>query len=142
MLTRRFCSSDNSGSVPTGTGSVDLMQLESLADHRILLLNRENDFRRLMDVSFQNFLTAFFERQYWRRLWIIQEIAVASRTHVLCGNVSITLHDLEKAISCARESQYWHPAVESGYFYFGRIMEIRSLYQTERLSLCRAIFLS
>ncbi|KAI1279465.1 heterokaryon incompatibility protein-domain-containing protein [Xylaria sp. FL0933] len=38
-----------------------------------------------------NALNKLFERPYFRRMWIVQEIVMASETQVLCGTSSVTL---------------------------------------------------
>jgi len=44
-------------------------------------------------------LDAFMKRQYWNRLWILQEIAVGNRsTPLLCGNHSITWGEFYDAL--------------------------------------------
>jgi hypothetical protein len=40
----------------------------------------------------------FCERQYWRRLWVIQEFAVARRLDIVCGGVRIRSNELEFAL--------------------------------------------
>jgi hypothetical protein len=42
----------------------------------------------------------FFKREYWKRVWIIQELAVNKDIHLYCGNRSLTWTDLESA--------FWH----------------------------------
>ena len=52
-------------------------------------------------------------REYWRRLWILQEIHCASKVSVLCGNSKVPLCLLVRAI-IARMDSYSNPAEEFG----------------------------
>lgn len=83
----------------------------------------ENDFRALM---------TFFGLEYWKRRWIIQEIAAASRVQVMCGNERIALHEMITAISRCRASCYWVREVESSYYYLENVLGFRKLYQEDR----------
>lgn len=39
-------------------------------------------------------IRTLFERPYWKRKWIIQEVSKAEKVHVLCGSASVTLDEL------------------------------------------------
>ena len=39
-------------------------------------------------------LCSFFERPYWERMWIVQEVVLAQRGLVLCGTDTLSLEDL------------------------------------------------
>jgi hypothetical protein len=88
-------------------------------------------------------LHKFFERPYWKRRWVIQEIAVSSRVEILCGRARMTLRDMEAAITLCRRSCYWHAETEMLYLFIQRIMEFRHAYQAQLApSLCKAITMS
>ncbi|KEY71266.1 hypothetical protein S7711_02372 [Stachybotrys chartarum IBT 7711] len=52
----------------------------------------DSGFLRRMSLAFK----AFCEREYWTRLWIIQEFAVARELDILCGAFSISYGDLRE----------------------------------------------
>jgi hypothetical protein len=72
---------------------------------------------------------AFFGLEYWKRRWIIQEIAAASRVQVMCGNERIALHEMNTAISRCQASCYWLQEVESSYYYLEKVLDFRKQYQ-------------
>jgi hypothetical protein len=41
-------------------------------------------------------LSNLWSRPYWERVWVIQEVAVARKVQIVCGNVSISLDALER----------------------------------------------
>ncbi|KAH8652807.1 heterokaryon incompatibility protein-domain-containing protein [Tricladium varicosporioides] len=95
--------------------------------------------RCLFESDFQA-LISFFNREYWKRRWIIQEIAAASRVHILCGSERIALNDMNAAISRCRTSCYWKPEVETAYYHLERVLLFRKYYQeSKRPGLCEAI---
>ena len=48
-------------------------------------------------------LEVLFQRQYWSRVWIIQELAVARQCRIISGNVATTWEFLTSAVSTCRE---------------------------------------
>lgn len=80
----------------------------------------ESDFRALM---------TFFDLEYWKRRWIIQEIAAATRVQVMCGNQRIDLHEMNTAISRCRASCYWVQEIDSTYRYLENVLGFRKLYK-------------
>ncbi|KAF4334235.1 hypothetical protein FBEOM_11931 [Fusarium beomiforme] len=58
----------------------------------------------------------FFTRPYWRRMWIVQEVAMGNmNTPVLCGNACISWNDLHKAVGiiAADESRFGREILET-----------------------------
>ena len=49
---------------------------------------------------------AFFGRAYWRRMWIIQEVAVARKARVFCGDSHIDWEDLSLLILVLGDGKY------------------------------------
>src|SRR5205814_6455250 len=49
--------------------------------------------RCLCEAHFRTLLN-FFEAPYWKRRWIIQEIAVSSRVQILCSRARMTLDEM------------------------------------------------
>jgi hypothetical protein len=95
--------------------------------------------RCLLEFQFRA-LQAFFNREYWKRRWVIPEIAVAPRIRVLCGNVGIELDEMSVAIARCRKSCYWLSETDSAYLHLQRVLEFRQCYQSgDNISLLRAI---
>lgn len=89
------------------------------------------------------YLQDFFSRPYWKPLWIIQEVAVASRVHVLCGPAKITLDRLTTALDRCRKSRTWGLQMDVAYEYCQRVMEFRSFHENDTtLTLIKAIAMS
>ncbi|EWG38414.1 hypothetical protein FVEG_14888 [Fusarium verticillioides 7600] len=58
----------------------------------------------------------FFTRPYWRRMWIVQEVAMGNmNSPVLCGNSCISWNDLYKAVGivAADESRFGREILET-----------------------------
>ncbi|KAH7326151.1 heterokaryon incompatibility protein-domain-containing protein [Stachybotrys elegans] len=70
-------------------------------------------------------LVDLFERPYWRRRWIIQEIAVARQVTVICGTSTMALYDLETALVRSRKSLVWSPRVDAASLFFEDMLELR-----------------
>lgn len=43
-------------------------------------------------------LTRFFERPYWRRIWVVQEVALGAENEFLCGKMRVSDMDLRYAV--------------------------------------------
>ena len=90
--------------------------------------------------SFIQGLRHILERPYWRRRWIIQETSASYRQFLLCGDATITLDEMGRAISLCRESCYWNSSAAKSFEWFDIITTFRRLYQENaRPSLCWAI---
>lgn len=48
-------------------------------------------------------LRALFERPYFRRMWIVQEVALGKKCVVYCGSCSVSWQDLSKAALCLED---------------------------------------
>lgn len=48
-------------------------------------------------------LVSLFRRQYWWRIWVIQEVAVARKAVVYCGSESISWEDLDRVCEVLKE---------------------------------------
>lgn len=49
----------------------------------------------------------FCQRSYWRRLWVIQEFAVADDVKVVCGTASISYDHFRRALDCIACALYF-----------------------------------
>jgi len=83
----------------------------------------DESFQSIIHKSFVNFIPAFAnsktiemistafhqfcKRPYWRRLWIIQEFAVASKLDIMCGNLSIPSYKLRYALDVIARILYY-----------------------------------
>jgi hypothetical protein len=68
---------------------------------RASLINGQNTTTRelkLFDLNSGDWaaLRNFFNQDYWARVWIIQEVAVAQRVIVLYGGINLPWHDVEQ----------------------------------------------
>ncbi|KAG9499586.1 hypothetical protein J7337_008043 [Fusarium musae] len=57
---------------------------------------RGSGYRPLWSRQEGKALQALFDRRYWRRMWIIQELLHANDIAVWCGSLSFTWDDMEK----------------------------------------------
>ncbi|TGO17304.1 hypothetical protein BTUL_0019g00950 [Botrytis tulipae] len=89
-------------------------------------------------------LREFFNWEYWVRMWIIQEIAVASDVLFLCGDVaSITYDQLAIAIRfLSNELKCWDWEMERAASNYRRVATVRNIYQNGSLDLRRAMTLA
>ncbi|OLN85442.1 Heterokaryon incompatibility protein 6, OR allele 10 [Colletotrichum chlorophyti] len=55
---------------------------------------------------------AFCERQYWTRLWIIQEFAVAREIDIMCGHSSIQYTDLREFLVFLSQVYLHYPKIQ------------------------------
>jgi hypothetical protein len=66
-------------------------------------------FLQKMSTAFR----AFCEREYWTRLWIIQEFAVARELDIMCGNSSVDYADLREFLLFFSQLYLHFPAVQA-----------------------------
>ncbi|KAK8097077.1 hypothetical protein PG999_013021, partial [Apiospora kogelbergensis] len=81
-----------------------------------------------IDYCFQA-LSDLFKREYWRRRWIIQEIAASEDVCVLCGWETLPLEELCIALSQYRTCRFWDDANEDACTFFDIAMKLRRAYQ-------------
>ncbi|KAF5974210.1 heterokaryon incompatibility 6 OR allele [Fusarium coicis] len=58
----------------------------------------------------------FFTRPYWRRMWVVQEVAMGNpNTPVICGDKCISWNDIHQAVNliAGDESRFGHAILES-----------------------------
>jgi hypothetical protein len=61
----------------------------------------------------QEHLWAFFSRNYWSRVWIVQELILASEVVFVCGCTTFTWHDIQKVGSGSSYMMYNAPNVSA-----------------------------
>ncbi|KAK8016654.1 hypothetical protein PG993_014843 [Apiospora rasikravindrae] len=60
------------------------------------------------------------QKDYWHRIWITQEVALAQRAIVVCGERSLSLDDFEGALTAIFQCHYAGLfLLASEYYYFG-----------------------
>jgi hypothetical protein len=106
----------------------------------------EDQILRLIAKSYSLLLkqiNALLQRNYWRRVWVVQEVAVGSRVMVHCGPHSATWDEL---VTCLRSLQlrkaYYNTSdpVAKAYRGFETIQELRSKISLRRpIPLLRAL---
>ncbi|KAF2241962.1 HET-domain-containing protein, partial [Trematosphaeria pertusa] len=85
---------DNSDALMSRLRELDLVSDES-ADHSALLASYARDEELTwIPKAFDDFC----KRSYWRRLWVIQEFAVAKDLYVLCGSAMLSAAHLANAV--------------------------------------------
>jgi hypothetical protein len=71
------------GSGSRHAGVLDPTMLRSIQRSFGILL--ESPANLSLDIDQENALAMFFSEEYWRRVWVIQEITVAAKVTVLYG---------------------------------------------------------
>lgn len=103
-------------------------------------LARADACKRCLHETHCRGLVDFFQRPYWKRRWIIQEIAVSPRVQIICDGMRMTLDEMQAAIRSCRKSCYWNPETETAYSFIDRILQFRCDCRAEmKPSLCRSI---
>lgn len=109
-------------------------ELSLLSEHNADTCTRcglETSFRQLLDL---------YERPYWRRRWVIQEVTTSMTLLVLCGSERIDLDEMSRALHRCSDSKYWQPQHESAIRFLRRILYFRKSYHDGRnIKLCRTI---
>jgi hypothetical protein len=99
----------------------------------------QNARRQIWEAQQRDILRKFFERPYWKRVWIIQEVAVATKVRVYLGHTEIAWHHITKALEFWRKS----PGEQgvSAYVYSLPLLDFRHRYRVteEPLSLFEAL---
>ncbi|KAH6719698.1 hypothetical protein BKA61DRAFT_730128 [Leptodontidium sp. MPI-SDFR-AT-0119] len=103
-------------------------------------LNRADDCKRCLYETNCRALVDLFQIPYWKRRWIIQEIAVSPRVQIICDGMRMTLEDMKAAIRPCRKSCYWNSETETAYSFIDRILQFRHDCQAGmKPSLCKSI---
>lgn len=84
-------------------------------------------------------IIAFFQRDYWTRVWIVQEIASAKRLRVYCGSQSVKWDHIRQFLDDAKEDLKWSD-VHGPLGKVMRLLQTRREYtQTSTSSLLRVL---
>ncbi|KAE9381310.1 hypothetical protein N431DRAFT_298421, partial [Stipitochalara longipes BDJ] len=77
-------------------------------------------------------LDKFFRQAYWRRVWVIQEVAVAAKAKVLCGRYEITWEDIDAIIATWQKTPGSVPVNTRAYLKAVHLVEFRDRFQVKR----------
>ncbi|KAH7088438.1 heterokaryon incompatibility protein-domain-containing protein [Paraphoma chrysanthemicola] len=84
-------------------GEVDAATDSNLAMHYIqtrLPFGGDNaNFRRLWSPKKADAVLALCERPYWKRIWIVQEIMLAKKASIWCGNKQVSWNKLQQLMA-------------------------------------------
>lgn len=76
---------------------------------RLILAHKTAESRKAIANAFKHFSL----REYWQRLWIIQEYALAQEVVIVCGDRRITCQDLFSGVSFMQHTLYYLKATNS-----------------------------
>jgi hypothetical protein len=119
--------------------------------YKMSALIREGKFldvvRSYTDVGFlqrmSNAFQAFCKREYWTRLWIIQEFAVARELDILCGGSSISDVDLREFLVFFNQLHQYFPiiqAADSPELILTLVQMMRGFFKTPSSSYLEGVF--
>jgi hypothetical protein len=74
----------------------------------------------------------FFTQNYWRRVWVIQEVAVATKVKVLCGSYEIPWDDVAAVLAMWRKKPDIVPIDKRTYLKAVHLAEFRDRFQVKR----------
>lgn len=100
----------------------------------------EQDARRqIWEARKPDILQKFFERPYWKRVWIIQEVAVATKVKVYLGHIEIPWHHITNALEFWRKGPGEQEV--TAYVYSLPLLDFRHRYRVtgEPLTLFEAL---
>lgn len=84
-------------------------------------------------------LIDLMERPYWRRRWIIQEIAASSRVTIVCGETTISIQDFQQAIQVCCQMPFWQRRHATCSRYLVAMLQFRQQFIHQTLSLSQAL---
>jgi hypothetical protein len=70
-----------------------------------------------------------FNRSYFKRVWIRQEVALATRAVLHCGDSNMDFQDFRNAIGCLRHKSFWFTAFSSERSIPGFQTNLRLLFR-------------
>lgn len=84
-------------------------------------------------------LIDLFQRPYWKRRWIIQEIVVSSRLQIVCGQTTINLEEMKEAVGACRKSKYWYDQHDIASSYYTTLVGLHQQHSHEPISMLHAL---
>ncbi|PMD52210.1 HET-domain-containing protein [Hyaloscypha bicolor E] len=101
--------------------------------------NTENDDMLLKDKTRKEWVNQgwdimedFFIQAYWRRVWVIQEVAVATKVKVLCGSYEIPWEDVAAVLAMWKKNPDIVPIDKRAYLKAMHLVEFRDRFQVKR----------
>ncbi|KAI1735184.1 heterokaryon incompatibility protein-domain-containing protein [Xylaria scruposa] len=88
--------------------------------------------------TFRN-IEDLFNRGYWRRRWIVQEIAASAQVVFGCGTETISFEELREAVHKYQSHSGWRPTNDTAYRHFRKIIRLRDLVGAGTLSLIETL---
>lgn len=70
----------------------------------------------------------FFNQDYWKRVWVIQEVAVARNLNVIYGNSEISWDDVAAAIVLWKETLMSLPTAHLSHLYAAQLLDLRNRF--------------
>lgn len=70
----------------------------------------------------------FFQRQWWQRIWVIQEVAVAKQVEIICGKKSLRWNVLETGLSALHICEAPEGEVFRGFGFGITMVRMRTEY--------------
>ena len=77
-------------------------------------------------------ILTFFENPYWRRIWIIQELAFGRNVQVIYGSANIPFSHLERTITMITKSKDDYDHDNMGFRHVENIKNLRSKIDTQQ----------
>jgi hypothetical protein len=74
----------------------------------------------------------FFSQPYWKRVWVIQEVTVATKAKILCGTYEIPWDDVTTVLSMWKENPESVPLDRRAYLKSMHLVEFRNRFQVKR----------
>jgi Heterokaryon incompatibility protein (HET) len=79
-----------------------------------------------------NIMEDLFSQAYWSRVWVIQEVAVAAKVKVLCGNYEVPWDDVAAVLAKWKTNPESVPIGKRAYLKAMHLAEFRDNFQIKR----------
>ncbi|KAH8814396.1 hypothetical protein F5882DRAFT_390431 [Hyaloscypha sp. PMI_1271] len=96
------------------------------------MLLKEDETRKEWVNQGWDIMEDFFTQAYWRRVWVIQEVAVATKVTVLCGNHEIPWDDVAAVLAMWKKNPDIVPIDKQAYLKAMHLAEFRDRFQVKR----------
>jgi hypothetical protein len=114
----------------TGTNGVSVNGSNGEKDDK--LLKEEDETRKEWVNQGWDIMENFFTQAYWRRVWVIQEVAVAAKVKVLCGSYEISWDDVAAVLARWKKNPEIVPIDKRAYLKAMHLAEFRDRFQIKR----------
>ena len=96
------------------------------------MLLKEDETRKEWVNQGWDIMEDFFTQNYWRRVWVIQEVAVATKVNVLCGSYKISWDDVAAVLAMWKKNPDIVPVDKRAYLKAMHLAEFRDRFQVKR----------